>query len=366
MVPMMDLTQAIELCTFCPRLCSDRCPVSLVEARETVTPQAKMAWLGLLRQQVPEAPGAPPRSTLPVYACTGCGACTQACLHRVEPGVHLLAGRALAEEQQAGHPALADLPRRQRARGRAAAAEVAGAVPEQRRRPDAPVAYLPPCLAQGGPGEDARRMLQLADRAPGLSGEAPMSIAATDSSCAGYPLLAGGFVEDFRLYAEDFARQVAGHATLVVGCPACAWLLRTQYPLHGVPVRPHVLHLAEWLGRHAEALPETPPLGRTAYHNPCYLGRGLGVYEEPRAVLGRATAALCEFARNRQEATCAGGGALLPLTAPETARAIAEERLRELPPGVETVVTACPSCQRQLAGVAGAPRVLGLLEVFQE
>lgn len=363
----MDLRQAIELCTFCPRLCSDRCPVSLAEARETVTPQAKMAWLGLLRQKTADA-AAPPvlPSTLPVYACTGCGACTQACLHGVEPGVHLLAGRALAEAHQAGHPALADLPRRQRARARAAAAEVAAAVPEERRRPDAPVAYLPPCLGSPGPAEDARRMLRLSDRAPGLSGEAPMSIAAAESGCAGYPLLAGGFVEEFRLYAEVFSRRVADHATLIVGCPACAWLLRTQYPLYGVPVRPQVLHLAEWLGRHAEALPEPPRLGRIAYHDPCHLGRGLGVYEEPRAVLSRATAALCEFARSRKDAACAGGGALLPLTAPATARAIARERLRDLPPGVETVVTACPSCQRQLGGVAGAPRVLGLLEVFQE
>src|SRR4051812_48712579 len=113
----MDLKVATDLCTYCPRLCSDRCHVSLAEARETVTPQAKMARLGALSRAPADRAAADtevrgPVSSLPLYACTGCGACTDSCIHKVEPGRHLMTGRGLVEGQGAGHPALRELPRR--------------------------------------------------------------------------------------------------------------------------------------------------------------------------------------------------------------------------------------------------------------
>ncbi len=42
------------------------------------------------------------------------------------------------------------------------------------------------------------------------------------------------------------------------------------------------------------------------HHDPCELGRGLGIYEEPRAVLGT-IGRLEEVADNRDEALCCGG-----------------------------------------------------------
>ena len=88
------LAAATELCTFCPRLCSHACPVSLASAREALTPQAKMASLALLQKAPDEATAA--ELAPPLYGCTGCGACTTACLHHVEPGSVLMRGRALA------------------------------------------------------------------------------------------------------------------------------------------------------------------------------------------------------------------------------------------------------------------------------
>ena len=41
---MLDLKTSLEHCTFCPRLCSHTCPVSLTSAREALTPQAKMSF----------------------------------------------------------------------------------------------------------------------------------------------------------------------------------------------------------------------------------------------------------------------------------------------------------------------------------
>ena len=57
---------------------------------------------------------------------------------------------------------------------------------------------------------------------------------------------------------------------------------------------------------------------RVGYHDACHLGRGLGLYDEPRALLARAVTMIVEAPSVRREGGCAGGGGLLPRTMVET------------------------------------------------
>src|SRR5687767_11729835 len=86
-------------------MCRHACPVSTTSGRETYIPQAKMALLGRLRRG--NAPFTV-EATDPLWACTGCRHCTVYCEHDNEPGLVLFAGRAAAQRNGAGHPALAD------------------------------------------------------------------------------------------------------------------------------------------------------------------------------------------------------------------------------------------------------------------
>ena len=116
-------------------------------------------------------------------------------------------------------------------------------------------------------------------------------------------------------------------------------------------MRPEVTHLVEFLETFSGSLPEVHDEGREAalYHDPCYLGRIGGVYDPPRRLLGR-VANVKEFSRNRAESECSGGGGLVQKTMPTTARDMARRRLRELgESGAQRVVTACPTCKKQLA-----------------
>jgi Fe-S oxidoreductase len=81
------------------------------------------------------------------------------------------------------------------------------------------------------------------------------------------------------------------------------------------------------------------------YHDPCQLGRGLGVYDAPRAVLARALGrAPDELDDRRERALCSGAGGLLPSTMPSVARAIADTRLEaHARAGGGRIVTACAS-----------------------
>jgi Fe-S oxidoreductase len=102
---------------------------------------------------------------------------------------------------------------------------------------------------------------------------------------------------------------------------------------------------------------DSPPDGPVRYHDPCQLGRGLGVYEAPRAVLTRALGrAPDEFEGNRDRACCSGAGGLLPATMPDVARTIADARLDDHErSGGGRVVTACASSLMQLRRRARAP-----------
>lgn len=415
---MRELETSLDLCTFCPRLCSDRCPVALVEARDTVTPQAKMAAFGRLRAGL--APWTP-ETTAALYACTGCGACASACKHGVEPGLRLLQGRAEAQDHAVNHPALVGLISSERRRveelgavlrsaeltlglgvtpefvDAAPARSVGGspdgersgpagagaaAAPEERglatsgsvgagARAAQRVAYLPAC--HGGPEgalADARRALRLCGAVadPGEAGPEVLSV-----GCGGYPLYAAGQVEAFRLHAEGVSRLTEGFDEVVTSCAQCAWLLAEQYPAHGVPLRGRVRHISEHLAPRASRLPVTRPLESAVYHDPCHLGRRRGVYDEPRQLLQRAVARAVEFPEHRDAAGCCGAGGLLPLTAPATALGMAAERLGQLaelpaePGRARVVVTACSGCQGALAGAAGEGiRVVDLLTLLDE
>ena len=86
-------------------------------------------------------------------------------------------------------------------------------------------------------------------------------------------------------------------------------------------------------------------LGEVRWHDPCQLGRGLGRYDEPRAILTAITGrAPSEFQRHHEHGECSGAGGLIPATRPETSRAIAASRIGEHDAlGGGTIVTHCGS-----------------------
>jgi Fe-S oxidoreductase len=330
---------SLTYCTYCPKLCRHTCPVSNATARETLTPRDKMATMRLLT--IGEAPRTVEQSE-PLYGCTGCGACTDFCLHKVEPGLILFRGRADAERHGRGHPALRDLLARFVAKSTGAARRMRAAVPEAKRPAEAQIAFFVGCEEPAL----ARTMLALSARV----GADYVGAADGEHGCGGYPLFAAGLLDAFRLHAERMARQLAGYARVVVHCPACAWVMRTQYRAFGVPHDATVEHTVDFLEGFIERLPVKRRRSSAFYQDPCYLGRWLGRYEAPRRLARKALAELREFSRAANQAECTGGGGLLPATMPETARAIAEHRLAEVREAkASTVVTACSTCKRMLA-----------------
>jgi Fe-S oxidoreductase len=330
----------LEYCTYCPKMCRHACPVSTTTGVETVIPQAKMATLNLARKSTLPWTA---EGVAPIWACTGCGQCTEYCAHGVTPGATLFAGRAEATRRGAGHPALDRYPERFRAREARLQKRARVALPVERMADEAQVALWPGCDAIDKGDADVRATLALLDRL----GEGHVRIAATDNLCGGYPLLAAGHPDVFRWHAGRVAGELARYRKVVMGCSACVHAVRVLYPAEGVRVAAEVLHISEYLAPMAERIAARPD-GPVWYHDPCYLARHAGVVEEPRRLLAR-VAEVRELAWSRRDTECCGGGGVLPKTMPDVADAMARRRLAEVAAaGGGTVATSCPTCKHML------------------
>lgn len=86
--------------------------------------------------------------------------------------------------------------------------------------------------------------------------------------------------------------------------------------------------------------------GKVTYHDPCYLGRYNGVYEEPRRVIQSLGLELVEMPRNRSRSHCcgAGGGRMWMEDTADIKERPSENRIKEAASldGVQTIVVACP------------------------
>jgi Fe-S oxidoreductase len=83
---------------------------------------------------------------------------------------------------------------------------------------------------------------------------------------------------------------------------------------------------------------------RLSYHDPCRLGRHLGVYDEPRRVMSAVPGVeLGEMAASGRDAICCGTSGFTFCDA--ASRALQLERLESAQAaGAETMITTCPKC----------------------
>jgi Fe-S oxidoreductase len=183
--------------------------------------------------------------------------------------------------------------------------------------------------------------------------------------CCGRPLKLSGDVEAAREMMTCNTDLFRKHAitTLVTSCPICLKVFREDYDLEGI----EVLHHSEYIERLMTSGRITIAKGteKLTYHDPCELGRGSGIYDEPRRVLG-AIGTLAEPRETRENALCCGSSvANTAIDNPRQtliARGVGEQLEAT---GADTVVTACPLCKKAIARGTSRP-VLDLAEIVEK
>ncbi|MCA9583255.1 MAG: (Fe-S)-binding protein, partial [Myxococcales bacterium] len=206
-------------------------------------------------------------------------------------------------------------------------------------RPPGDIVYFPGCTGCATTADDVRKQVDA------LEVLLDTTVRVVTDRCCGLPLLDAGHPEGFAASMGALAEATENAARIVVGDPGCLHAMVAIAPRFGVHFGTELEHFSQ-----AVVAPLTrrslPAEARTYwYHDPCRLGRGLGIYDEPRRILETLTGQKPhEFREHHDQAGCSGAGAQLPRTHPETAQAIAKERTRE--PGSAPIVTTCPGSKR--------------------
>jgi Fe-S oxidoreductase len=127
-------------------------------------------------------------------------------------------------------------------------------------------------------------------------------------------------------------------------CPHCVRTISTDWKEYGIA--PPVEHHSEFLARHIDRLPHHEKNGSTiVYHDPCYLGRYRGKYDEPREVVSAYASQLLEPARTRERSFCCGAGGGLVFLGEEKGKRVSVERAEQLvATGADVIAAACPFC----------------------
>ena len=181
--------------------------------------------------------------------------------------------------------------------------------------------------------------------------------------CCGRPMLTAGRKDAAREMMEKNTGIIrsSGASVFLLSCPICYRIFKQDYRLEGI----EILHHTEYIDRliTEKKLDIDRSELRYVYHDPCELGRGCGLYSEPRRAVASA-GVLLEGDKNRAESICCGGSLGSLSLSDDQRRRLTENALSNLTmASPDAVVTACPLCKSTFNRYACVP-VLDIAEVI--
>ncbi len=174
------------------------------------------------------------------------------------------------------------------------------------------------------------------------------------SVCCGRPLKLSGQFEAAKQLVENNRQQIiaSGAKTLVTSCPICYKSFKEDYNL-----KIRVLHHSEYLPEliSQKKIKVLPTGKQVVFHDPCELGRGSGIYEQPRNLLKKFTD-LRPLSQEKSDSLCCGGSLGNLSMDTEERCAIQKATADYLNSGnPEFIATSCPMCKKSIGQFSVAP-----------
>jgi Fe-S oxidoreductase len=175
-----------------------------------------------------------------------------------------------------------------------------------------------------------------------------------EEPCCGAPLYHTGLQREFSEAAHHAYKKLKsqGVKQVISIVPSCTHALRNLSAKfvdgHDIEVRHFIEVVDENIGKLKLKYPHKV---KVTYHDPCQLGRYMGLLEQPRRVLRAiGNVELVEPQWTAGEwSTCCGGGGGFEVVFPDMSLTLATNRVNELAAtGAEIIATHCPGCLMQL------------------
>ena len=184
------------------------------------------------------------------------------------------------------------------------------------------------------------------------------------SICCGRPLLLSGQIKAAwqLIDANKEIIKNSGAQLLVTSCAICYRVFKENYQFDDTI---KVLHHTEYLLQLIEEdkITVVNNSETVVYHDPCELGRGLGIYDAPRELI-QEIYQLEDTKFSKKNAYCCGGSLGNTQLSGKQKNEIAGDALRNINPNNHTLITACPLCKKTFVN-AGA-QVLDIAQLVAE
>jgi Fe-S oxidoreductase len=183
-------------------------------------------------------------------------------------------------------------------------------------------------------------------------------------ACCGRPLMLAGQDKEARELINYNSQVIwkSGAQTLVTSCPICYKVFRESYYLD-VEVMHHSQFIRKLIAEGSLKLNFLRK--KVVYHTPCELGRGSGVYDEPKKVLMH-IARLQKTDFDDENSLCCGGSLGNMKISYQKKIKIARDAAAELTKSnPDILATACPLCKKTFAAATSC-RVADIAEIVAE
>jgi Fe-S oxidoreductase len=290
-----------------------------------------------------------------IWRCTTCGKCPQRCPRDVKQIDDMVALRRIATGYGV-FPASVN-PVRTVSAGltaegnpfgeeRTKRADWAKGLPVKTFTEGMEVLYFPGCYLSYDP-----RLKKVAQATANILNKAGVDfgILGPKENCCGESIRKTGNEQLFKRLARENIKTFIenGVKKILVSSPHCYHTFKNEYSEFKVNFE--VIHISQYLFQliNEGRLHLTKEYGKkVTYHDPCYLGRHNGIYDEPREAIKKIPGLeLIEMAEEREDSLCCGmGGGRIWMETPKAER-FSNLRLEQaIEIGAEVLVTSCPYC----------------------
>ncbi len=208
------------------------------------------------------------------------------------------------------------------------------------------ILYFPGCYLSYDP-----RLKKVAKATANILNKAGVNfgILGSKASCCGESIRKTGDEELYRQLAKENIKTFIdnGVKRILVSSPHCYETFKNEYPEFMVHFE--VVHITQYiyeLINSGRLVLNKEFIKKVTYHDPCYLGRHNGIFDEPRNILQNISGIeLTEMIDSREDSLCCGGGGgRIWMDTPKGER-LSDLRLEQaVATGAEVLVTSCPYC----------------------
>jgi heterodisulfide reductase subunit D len=368
----------IDACVQCG-ICAEHCVTYQQHQDEHIVPGELIAVYGQkLRQKYgffsslidrdPPAKIDQERLAKQLYTCTLCGRCREVCPVKIDTrDIRISMREDAVREKFAPHAVQMAVEATKEERNvlkypnydRIMWAEFLDGVPEEAylNKDKAEIIYFVGCMTSFSPAistiaESNLKLLYHAGEDFALLGE--------EESCCGFPLIVGGASQDWQWLRARNVEQIKKMQAkkMLFNCASCYHTYTHEYKellpevemFHSIEYLHHLVTKGKLKFKEFKA--------KVTYHDPCDLGRGCGIFEQPREVIQAIPGIeFVEMPKNRKLGTCCGGGGDMEMVNADLVNEVAATLVGEIEKtGADIVISGCGQCKRMIMNAIKAKK----------